>query len=77
MSANYICPKGNYTHKVRVSKDDLRDTLAGECLLPEPFLDVVQDLGMCGVILVQHILELKVGRTEAVAEVLREDPSTI
>ncbi len=32
---------------------------------------------MCGVILVQHVLELEVRRAEAVAEVLRKDPSTV
>lgn len=53
------------------------DALAGECLLPESFLDAIEDLGMCSVVLVQHVLELEVRPPKVVAEVLREGPSAL
>jgi len=57
--------------------DDLCDALTRERLFSESPLDIVQHLCMRRVVLVQHISELEVSRTEAVAEVLREDPPTV
>jgi len=60
-----------------MSVDHLSNTLASEGLLSEPSLDIVKDFSVRWVVLVQHILELKVGWTESVAEVLGEDPAAV
>lgn len=65
------------THELGVCMDHLSDALASEGFLPEPPLDIVQDLGVGRVVLIQEILELKIGRPKAIAEVLCEDPATI
>lgn len=57
--------------------DNLSDTLASESLFTESPLDVVQDLCVDRVLLIQNVLELKVGRAKTVAEMLSEDPSTV
>ena len=60
-----------------MSVNNLSDTLASKGLLPEPPLDVVEDLSMRRVILVQDILELQISRPEAVAEMLGKNPTTV
>jgi hypothetical protein len=57
--------------------NDLSDTLASKGLLTESPLDIVQNFRMDRILVVQDVLELQIGRTEAVAEVLSEDPSTV
>ena len=57
--------------------DDLCDTLSRESLLPEPPLDVIEDLGVRRVGLVQDVLEAEIRLPKAITEVLRENPSTI
>jgi hypothetical protein len=57
--------------------DDLCDALTRKRLLPEPPFDVIQHLSVRRIVLVQDVPKLKVRRTEAVAEVLREDPPTV
>ena len=57
--------------------NNLRDTLSRKSLLPEPSLDIVEDLSMRRVGLVQQVLKRKVRRPKTVTEVLREDPATI
>jgi hypothetical protein len=53
------------------------DALPGVGLLPEPPLDIVEDLRVRGVVLVEDVLELEVRRPQAVAEVLCEDPAAV
>jgi len=60
-----------------MSVDNLSNTLASEGLLSEPSLDIVKDFSVRWVVLVQYILELKVGWTESVTEVLGEDPAAV
>ena len=57
--------------------DNLCDALPCEGFLPKPTLDIIQNLSMSRVILVQHVLQLKVCRSESVAEMLGEDPTTV
>ena len=51
--------------------------MPGECLFPEPPLDVVEDFAVDWVGVIQDILEGEVGGTETVAKVLGEDPAGI
>jgi hypothetical protein len=60
-----------------MSLNHVLDTLSSERFLSEPPLDVVQDIGVNGVILVKNVFELEVRSTETVAEVLCEDPAAI
>lgn len=60
-----------------MSVDDLSDTLAGESLLPETPLDVIEHFSMRGVILVQNVLKLKIRGTKAVTEMLCENPAAV
>lgn len=55
----------------------LGNALSCECLFSEASLDVIEYLGMGRVRLVEDILQCKIGRPETVAEVLRENPTTI
>lgn len=57
--------------------NNLCDALTSERLLPEAHFDIVQHLGMCGVVLVQYVPELEVRRAEAVAEVLCKNPPAV
>lgn len=57
--------------------DDLCDALAGEGLLPEPALDIVQDARVRRVGLVKDVLQRKIRLSQTVTKVLCEDPSTI
>lgn len=52
----------------------LEDAAARERLLAEARADVGQDAGLHRVVLVEEVLERRVGRAEAVEEVLRKDP---
>lgn len=65
------------THKLWVCVNNLRNALAGKCLLAESLLDIVQDLRVCGVVLVQNVLELKIRGTETIAEVLCKHPAAV
>ena len=60
-----------------MSVNNLSNTLTSEGLLSEPSFDIVKDFSVRWVVFVQHILELKVGRTESVAEVLGKDPAAV
>jgi hypothetical protein len=53
------------------------DDFSSESFLPKPSLDIVQNLGMAGVVLVEDILEVKVRGPETITEVLGEDPTTV
>lgn len=55
----------------------LGDTLPRKRLLPEPSLDIVQNLSVRRVRLVEDVLEAEVGWAEPVAEVLGEDPAAV
>ena len=75
LSTARIC--NGIAYQLRMSVNNLSDTLASKGLLPEPPLDVVEDLSMRRVILVQDILELQISRPEAVAEMLGKNPTTV
>ena len=64
-------------HEVRVGMNDLCYALASEGFLAEAALDIVQHLGMCGVVLIQYVAQCEVCRAEAVAEVLSKDPTGV
>ena len=51
-----------YTYQFWVSLKDLLDIFPGESLLPEPSLDVVQDLRVIGIRFVQQVPERQIGR---------------
>lgn len=55
----------------------LRNTLPRKRLLPEPPLDIVQNLSVRRVRLVEDVLEAEVGWAEPVTEVLGEDPAAV
>jgi hypothetical protein len=57
--------------------DDLLDTLPSECLFAESPLDIIEHFSMCRICLIQDVSELKIRGTQAVAEVLGENPSAI
>jgi hypothetical protein len=57
--------------------NDLLNTFPSECFLTEPHLDVIENFGVLRNSLVQHVLEVKVSRTQAVAEMLSKDPAAI
>lgn len=57
--------------------NNLRDTLPRERLLPEPPLDIIEDLRVRRVRLVEQVPEREVCGPEAVAEVLCEDPAAV
>lgn len=65
------------TDQFGVSLDDLCNALSCECFLTESPLDIVQDLGVSGVVFVENVLQLQVRRTETVAEMLRKDPPAV
>jgi hypothetical protein len=60
-----------------VRQDGLRDTLPSEGLLPEPLFDVIENFTVKRVGIIQDIFECQVCGTEAVTEVLGEDPTGI
>lgn len=55
----------------------LRNTLPRKRLLPEPSLDIIQDLSMRRVRLVEDVLKTEVGGPETVTEVLGKDPAAV
>ena len=57
--------------------EDLLDVFASESLLPEPPLDVVQDLGVIGIRFVQQVPEREIGRAQTVTEVLGKNPTAV
>jgi hypothetical protein len=57
--------------------DAMLNTFPSESFLTESSFDVIEHLGMCRISLVQDVPELKVSGTQAVAEVLGKNPSTI
>jgi len=57
--------------------DDLCDALAGKSFLTKTALDVIEHFCVGGVIFIQHIFQLKVCGSKAVAEMLRKNPSTV
>jgi hypothetical protein len=57
--------------------DDLSDTLPRESLLPETSLDIIENFSMRGVRFVQNILQVEIRGTQAITEVLSENPTTI
>ena len=57
--------------------DAMLNTFPSESFLTESPLDVIEHFGMCRISLVQDVPKLKVSRTQAVAEVLSENPSAI
>ncbi len=65
------------TYQIGMRVKHLRDTLTSKSLLPEPSLDIIEDLGMRWIRLVQDILQPEICRTEAVAEMLSEDPPAV
>ena len=77
MSATHVGMSTKNTHQLGPAKDDLQDNLAREGFVPEPTLDSVQDLRVYRVGFVEEVLELQVGRAEAVRKVLREDPAAV
>ena len=50
-----------FTHQFWVSLENLLDVFTGKSLLPEPPLDVVQDLRVVGIRFVQQVPECQVG----------------
>jgi hypothetical protein len=66
-----------HSDEVRVGLDDLSDRVSSKRLLPEPGLDLVEDLGVVGIVVVKDLLEREVGGTKTVAEVLSKDPSDV
>ena len=77
MSATHVGKSAKNTHQLRPAQDDLQDNLPREGFVPEPTLDSVQDLRVYRVGFVKEVLELQVGRAEAVRKVLREDPAAV
>jgi hypothetical protein len=65
------------THKLGMGVDDVRDALTRERLLTEAALDVVQDFLMCRIRLIENVLERKIRRAKAVAEMLSKYPTTV
>jgi len=57
--------------------DAMLNTFPSESFLTESSLDVIEHFGMCRISLVQDVPKLKVSRTQAVAEMLSKNPSTI
>ena len=72
-----IATSRTITDQIRVIVNGRLDAFTRESLFTETPLDVVENLGLDWVVLVQHVLELHVRRTETVAEMLSEDPATI
>lgn len=60
-----------------MSEDDIHNALTSIRLLTEPGLDIVQDFRMGRLAFVENGLELMVGPSKSVAEVLGKDPSAI
>jgi len=65
------------THDFGMGVNDVRDTLACECLFAETAFDIVQDLLVRRIRLVKNVLERQIRRAETVAEMLREDPAGV
>jgi hypothetical protein len=63
------------TYQIRVSMDDLLNTFPSESFLPESHLDVIENFSVRRDGLIQYVPEVKVSRTQTVAEVLSEDPA--
>lgn len=57
--------------------DYLSNAFPSECFLPEPSLDVVQNLLMSGIVLIQNVLELQVSRSKTITEMLSKDPTAV
>ena len=64
-------------NNLRMGIENSLDDFSSESFLPEPSLDVVQNLGMARVVLVEDVLEVKVRGPETITEVLGEDPTTV
>ena len=65
------------THQLWVSMDNLSNALPRERLFSETPLDIVEDLCVKCVRLVQDVPQVEIRRPEAVAKVLRKDPTAI
>lgn len=65
------------THDVRVLLKTFQDTSSRERFLPEPRANITQDSSLESIILVEKILESRIGRAETVEEVLRKDPTAV
>lgn len=60
-----------------MSLENLLDIFASESLLPEPPLDVIQNLCVIGIGFIQQVPERQIGRPQTVTEVLGENPATV
>lgn len=65
------------TDNVRVLLQRLEDTAARERFLTKTGADVAQDTGLDRVVLVEQVLQGRVGGSEAVDVVLRKDPGRV
>ena len=64
-------------HKLGVSSNCLGDSLSGECLFTEPTLDRTKYFSVCGILFVKELTQGMISRAQAIAKVLREDPTAI
>jgi len=69
--------KALLAHKLGVGMDNVRDALTREGLFTEAALDIHQNFLVRRVSLVENVLERKIRRAEAVAEMLSKDPATV
>ncbi len=69
--------KALLVHKLGVGMDNVHDALAREDLFTEAALDTHQNFPVRRVSLVENVLERKIRRSEAVAEILRKGPATV